>query len=228
MKKIIWIDDDLPKMSYVAKNLFPILWKEDICSQIIFVGDNYREDSKISIDDMSLDKLTNNMSNYFEAYCAKEAGRDKKTPKEVRESKKDLCPVRPSYIDKTDHDEIMKEIEDKLKENTGQDFYIGLDIRLFLHDNKLLQETMTMKLYYKWKKNKIDEKQNKYIVFLYSTFDKEDDVRIYWKENFKKYHNDINDDISIFGRDELMFHDENSHDYKDFLKLLSIKTNVQN
>jgi hypothetical protein len=224
MKKIIWIDDDLSKMSYVAKNLFPVLWKENISSQIIFLGDNYREDSKITINDSSINKLTNDISDFFEMYCAEVADRDKKRPKEIRDSSKDLRPARPSIIVQTDHNEIMKEIENELKKNNGQELYIGVDIRLFIHDKRLLEETIAMKIFYKWTKDKACLGNNNYTVFLYSTFTKEDDVRIHWEKKIKEYHNDLHMNIRIYGRDELIFCDEKSRDYKDFLKLLSIKS----
>jgi hypothetical protein len=202
MKKIIWIDDNVSKMRIVAENLFPKLWEINVSSQVIFVGDDCKENGlNIKITDKVEYRLKNDISDYFELFCAANSS-DEKPPMKVWEDKKELLPEPlffQIYNEKNDKFEaIKKKIEEIKEESINQKLCIGLDIRLFKRDKKHEYETMAMKLFYYYSLNP------EYGVFLYSTFAEEDDVKNDWEKKFKEYHSDFNKDICIFPRDKLI------------------------
>lgn len=226
MKKIIfWIDDSLDAMDCVVRNLFWDLWDRNCCNGIIFAGNNFKKDgsSKLTITENDKDDFFNVMKKQFVLYCREKAD-GKNDPMEVWKNKNELLPTEPYYIRETDSNEAKKEILNFLRNNKGKGsydkIYIGLDIRLFEGDKCHKKETKTMELFYELTEEKTVDGKEKYIVFLYSAYVNDDDVKPEWERKYKDYHKDKKDDIiPIYDRYELVSEDIKSEDRENFFKL---------
>ena len=226
MKKIIfWIDDSIYMMDCVVKNLFWDLWDRNCCNRIIFAGDNFKEDGspKLTITENDKNDFFNEMKKQFVSYCKNRADYENDQIK-LWEGKKELFPVEPYYIDETDQDKAKKEILDFLRNDIKKEscdkIYIGLDIRLFEGDKCHKKETKTMELFYELTEEKTVDGKEKYIVFLYSAYVNDDDVKPEWERKYKDYHKDKKDDIiPIYDRYELVSEDIKSEDRENFFKL---------
>lgn len=223
MNKIFWIDDDISDMKRIIINLFPELWSRNYNSQIIFVGNNYREvDDLLSRDQASLVDLHNTTSSIFEIFCADQIDKNNEnlnTPKKVREykNKMGMQLFKPEEIkidENSNIDDIIKDVMNKI--NDG--LFIGIDIRLFMTDKNYIsenKETLAMKLYYLLSN---DEKINR-TVFLYTSF-YTPNIQEKWGEKFKEYHPDYNKNIEIYSRNNII-NPENDKD-EEQKKLLSL------
>jgi hypothetical protein len=207
MKKIFWIDDDVSSMKNIVIQLFPELWDKGFSNQIIFVGDNYREENpKLTITDTALKKFDEVILNRFQIYCLDGVNINDPnlcTPLKVWNAKKnDLCPS-PSKPVKIDED--IRKIEDiakKIEEIIEKGACIGLDVRLFIPDAKLKNETLAMHLFHSLSKAE-DDGNKKYKVFLYTIFWEEPDLEKKWGQAFKEIYPNFQGDIRIFSRNKL-------------------------
>jgi hypothetical protein len=200
MKKIMWIDDDISSMGRIVSGLFPKLWEKDCYNQIILTGDNYLSGSVVPINDGTIAKFAENISNRFEMFCSEKVNENYPTPKKVSEAKKDIRITKVFHIVKNEI-EIIKE---KIISQADDDTYIGLDILLFAKDKELNHNTETMKLFYSLSNIKKVDGKNKYSVFLYTIFNQPEDSKEKWVNKFREYHNDFQEKIMIFSTKKLI------------------------
>ena len=100
MKQIFWLDDDRAQMQLIAQSVFPMLWKEEIKSTILFWGDGYKEDpNNKNLTDEDANDFLNFLSEQLSDYCEERLIEDSShtvTHKELWENKRDILLPRDS------------------------------------------------------------------------------------------------------------------------------------
>jgi hypothetical protein len=188
MKNIIWVDDNMGKMAFLAKYLFPKLWNKNYFNYIIFAGNHYAKDnSNISRSERARKDFNNDMSSYFDIFCRSgiDDDDDDDTPMKEWNSKKSLYP-KWDVIDKLEDHIIEREIKNKIDELFKEDTFIGIDLCLLIKDEEQKDETLAMKLFDFY----FFEKEIKN-TFLYSNFKNEKAEKKEWVNKFIEHHKDI-------------------------------------
>lgn len=205
MKKIIWIDDSIKRMDFLARNLFPELWKKEWGSSIIFFGDHYKgESSCLHVTTRSLDMLAYEITGYYRKFCEyDDAILDKN-------EQYGLWPTSLHPVNKSG-EEGKNEVLGFIEKNKVEKLWIGLDLLLFLGEERLDGKSMSMILY--------DELLKlKYNVFLYSTYLNSDDYSTQWKNMYNGYPGH-SENIRIFSRGKIA--DTGDNEQKELIDLLS-------
>jgi len=219
-KKIIWIDDSVSRMTPVITNLFPRLWVKNITNEVLFYGDNYKnEGSELLIDDKTLDKFYDELNHRFRIFCFRrfESNKeifpndDNRTLEKIYEKYNEMRPKKPINLN-----EISSTIIEKISEiANGQNVFIGLDVQLNIDDEKLKKETQAMHLFYELSKIKNNDIPQ-FKVFLFSTDANKNNFIDDWFNKLKEIYNDFNPELkNIFDRNELVVNTTELEDKKE-------------
>jgi len=188
MGKIIWIDDDMGKMTLLAQYLFPILWDKDYINYIIFAGNHFAKfPPHIYRTERARKEFSYDMSSYFEDFCREKIDNNNNTPMKVWNLKEYLYPKWDNFEEQeNDEGNIEGKIKDKIDKIINENTFIGIDLCLLTEDEKPEAETLAMKLFYFY----FFEREREG-VFLYSNFINEKAEKKEWVDKFVEHHKNI-------------------------------------
>lgn len=211
MKKIIWVDDSVSRMTGVVTQLFPRLWAKNIITVLVFLGDNFKPKGSLRlITKETLDYLQRDLDDQFRIFCDRQLKRRKSETQsesisldQVYTDNSALQPQRPIDLNKKSGD-ILSIIAKITELTKGYDAYIGLDIQLYSGDDKIDKETQAMRLFHDLSEC-MNDNDSILKVFLYTSDEDLDDWKDRWFDKVKEEFRDFNPmPEKIFRRDDLL------------------------
>ena len=228
-KKLIWIDDNKDKVAQLVNSVFWLLWRKNIVSYVLFLGndykeyeeaDNYREEDIIS--------FIADMASSYGYFCNEQVQKHADLHETAMSyfSRTVNQYVNDSFVHQLDYEsgsseKIIDLIKNYIPDLDNEKYAFAIDLRLFLRD---YENTM---------KNDIIEsmeivnelKKKGFSYYLYSSFRYDVPFISNWKKTAEEKYR-IYDEI--WSSMELQNRDDENKNFKELLNICEIKKEGKN